>query len=385
MIPPARRLLVLVLCFVAPGTVCITGVSPAHASLYWESGLRGSSVSVCFVGNAVSKRPDRVREVVSDIGQYEYAGNVRWTTVGGKSLDVEATGHIADLACPAPTKLSNGHDSFAGDVRVVLASTNVSGTGPPAGKGCTMFRKSNGKYDGTNNGWGSFSNSPNDLPTYRSCIYNLKLGDDPWPKNGVATGNPPSTHSYVNHTLHEFGHALGLAHEHTRNDVDPHCTAKGYGGNAVTGHLTVYDRDSVMSYQFLSCGINGNYANTGLSPLDQLGIHILYPEVQRVADIAGTTVVRIPDRLTLESAWQQAGADMSFDAHGYLWKLDGKTISTSQVLTAQLPAAGTYTLQFSYTDFLGRSYSYTGAVHALGSAEYLDQAAAVAGAATPLM
>jgi hypothetical protein len=340
---------------------------------------------VCFVGNAVTKRPDRVREVVSDIQQYEYSGNVLWTTVGGKSLAIEAANHIVALACPAPTKLPNGNVNFTGDVRVVLFGINVSGIGAPPGKGCTMFREPNGKYDGRNNGWGSFSNAPNDLPKYRSCIYNLKLGDDPWPQNGVATGNPPSTHSYINHTLHEFGHALGLAHEHERNDVDPHCKAKGYGDGLVNGHITPYDRHSVMHYQFLSCHINGNYDNTGLSAWDQLAIQIMYPETQRVADIAGDTVVKLPGALTLESAWQWAGANMDFVAHNYNWKLGGKTISTAPALIAHLPAAGDYALQFSYTDFLGRTYSYTDTVHALDSAQHLEQSAATVAATGSLM
>ena len=73
--------------------------------------------------------------------------------------------------------------------------------------------------------WGSFSNFPNDLPNARACVYNLKLGDDG--SGGVA---------YLNHTLHEFGHALGLAHEHIRSDVDTTiCTAPGFGGTVSTG------------------------------------------------------------------------------------------------------------------------------------------------------
>jgi hypothetical protein len=91
-----------------------------------------------------------------------------------------------------------------------------------------------------------------------------------------------------------------------------------------------------MNYQFLSCGINGNYDNTGLSARDQLAIHIMYPERERVADIAGTTVVRLPDALQLESAWQWAGANMNFVAHNYDWRLNGKTVSTSPLLTAGL-------------------------------------------------
>jgi hypothetical protein len=379
--PIVRGLVLAVLCTSA----LWSEARPADASVYWFLGVRGSQISVCFVGDAVTKRPGRVREVVSDIQQYEYAGNVHWLTVGADPLATAAAHHIGSLACPPSSKLPNGNDYFKGDIRVVLSGINVPGTGRTPGKGCTMFRKPDGTYNGKNNSWGSFSNSPDDLPKNRSCIYNLKLGDDPWPKNGVATGNPPSTHPYINHTLHEFGHALGLAHEHQRNDVDPRCTAKGYGGGLINGHITPYDRYSVMNYQFLSCGINGNYDNTGLSAWDQLGIHIMYPEHLRVADIAGATVVRLPDALQLESAWQWAGANMDFVAHSYAWKLNGKTVSTSPVLIVHLSSAGDYTLEFSYTDFLGRTYTYTDTVRALDSAQYLEQAAATMAGASSLM
>ena len=97
-----------------------------------------------------------------------------------------------------------------------------------------------GNYNGNNDGWGSWSNAPDDLAAHRSCLYNLKLGDDPW-------NDTP----YLNHTLHEFGHGLGLSHEHVRDDANiSSCTESGYGGNYSDGKITAYDKRSVMHYDF---------------------------------------------------------------------------------------------------------------------------------------
>src|SRR5205085_1411460 len=105
---------------------------------------------------------------------------------------------------------------------------------------------------------------------------------------------------YLNHTLHEFGHALGLAHEHQRADVNANCTEPNYGGG-VTSYLTPYDRASVMHYQFVSCHIDGNYGISGLSYYDRLAVHVLYPEDQRVAEYAGHTVIHGSEALVLRA------------------------------------------------------------------------------------
>src|SRR5262249_13145717 len=152
-----------------------------------------SPITLCFVGNAVTARPDRVTQILAYIKEYEYAANIRFTNLG---------------ACPASLPQPDGRDSFDGDIRVVIPNTSVNALGPVPGTGCRMFLDKNGVYDHKNDDWGSWSNAPNDLSTNRSCLYNLKLGDDPW------NGTP-----YLNHTLHEFGHALGLSHEHQRADI----------------------------------------------------------------------------------------------------------------------------------------------------------------------
>ncbi len=462
---------------VAAGLALSTVVvaAPARAGLYWQQGVRSKSVSVCFVGDAVTSRPLRVQQVLRYIREFEYAADVKFPGV--------------PVPCAAPTTRPDGTNDFDGDIRVILPFTSGPWTGPVPGVGCPMFRDAAGSYNGRNDGWGSWSNAPNDLATNRACLYNLKLGDD-------GAGGVP----YLNHTLHEFGHALGLRHEHERNDVEKqwvlyyfntmkdmdqtkaeniyaagyrnldeiagagvnqlqniagygtataaeelkmHATflthiagvtvaiakaiyAKGfltagdvanaavaklqtipgytvfadakklkddaaaapprviYGGRATNGYITAYDRASVMHYKFTDAGINGNYDYTGLSDLDRLSIHILYPEDVPVAEFVGTTVVRSTGRIVLRSAWGVRGADLGFTATNFEWEVAGTVRSTGPVLDVQLPE-GTYGFRFAHSDFLGRAYSYTGIIRVLNPTAYAAQAAAVAAAQLPLL
>jgi hypothetical protein len=330
----------------------------AQASLYWYSGTQSATPSICFVGDALTSQPARVQQVREYISGFERAANIRFNDLG---------------TCPPPRLLISGGLSYSGDIRVVLPYTSVPFTGPVPGQTCPMFRDANGQYTGENDGWGSWSNSPADLGANRGCLYNLKLGPD-----ADASGVP-----WRNHTLHEFGHALGLAHEHLRNDVDTAtCSDPGYGGTATGGHITVYDRNSVMHYAFPACGIDGNYGQDGLSSLDKLALHIMYPEASRTAEFLGRTVIRTNEWLSLNSTWRASGAE-PFAVSGFSWKLSGITYSTASYLSATL-GAGTYPLQLSYTDFLGRSYAYSGTVQVLTPAEYTARIIAPQSALLPL-
>jgi hypothetical protein len=331
--------------------------------VYANGGVRGKEISVCFVGDALTSRALRVHEIQQYVQNYQYAANIVFNFIG---------------SCPRAMMGSDGKDFHDGDIRIVIPTTSVDATLPVPGKGCPMT--------GDNSGWGSWSNFPNDLTANRSCLYNMKLGDDPW----VAT-------PYLNHTLHEFGHALGLAHEHQRIDADRSCISldrwcktpdkDGRLPNCRvdSGLLTQYDTASVMSYQFLSCGINGNYGYDGLSIWDQLGVHILYPEDQQVAEFVGTIVIRTSDLLSLESAWKFRGANIDIVATGFVWQLNSRTVSTTPELSNRINAPGNYTLTLNYDDFLGRSYSYTGIVRVLRPQDYTNLIAAPVAAQIPLL
>ena len=335
---------------VTAGVLCFA--ASAQASVYAQKEVRGETITVCFVGDALTSRPARVNQIMQYVRHWQYAANVKFQSIG---------------TCPAAVKLASGDDYFAGDIRVVIPQTSVSGTGPVPGKGCVHPEfLTNGVYNGKNDGWGSWAQFPNEAAAATACMYNLKLGDD-----GI-NGTP-----YVDHTLHEFGHALGFAHEHERTDVNRMiCSGAGYGGGISSGFLTPYDSFSVMHYQFIPCGINGNYDNDGLSAGYQLGAHILYPNPGNVAESVGTTVVESSKPVRLQSAWKVRGANMNYVASGFVWRVNGSIRSTSPDLdTVVTPGMNTFSL--THKDFLGRTYSYTGTINVLPPADYGKFVAAV--------
>lgn len=338
----------------------------AEAALWQFHSVHNSVITLCFVGDAVTVRADRVNQILEYLQEFEYAANIRFDYLG---------------ECPAPTPHPSdaNRDYFAGDIRVIIPNSNVNHEAPIVqGNGCPKdehWYDKDGKYNGGNDGWGSWANPPSDLEVRRSCLYNIKLGDDPWDDT-----------PYLNHTLHEFGHALGLSHEHERLDATCYNPAKDKRWTD-QGYMTPYDRDSVMHYKFTkaaghTCDVDGNYGYAGLSTWDKLALHILYPEENRAAEFLGRRVVQSGEQIVLRSAWKARGANLDFVASNFVWRLNGQVVGTAPDLVINAPAVGSYTLTYSYRDFLGREYSYSGPLVVLSPDAYQRRISAALSAAT---
>lgn len=316
----------------AVGLVCALWLPslPAGAAYYWGHSTLSNTPSVCFVGDALANAPDRVDEILEYISEFERVANIRFNYLGN---------------CPDPIL---GRDSayYPGDIRVYIPASGLPWDEAVPGINCPIgFVNS------------SFGREPDFLAGDRGCLYNFKLGDD-----ADEFGVP-----WRNHTLHEFGHALGLAHEHQRPDaLNPStcapmatsCPIPSVPGISDLLCMTPYDPDSVMNYENLTCGIHGNYSHSGLSAWDRLGLHILYPEAQQVAEMEGTRVLRLSQDFALWSSWYLRGAIMPAVARNLAWRVDNVTQSTTTSFSGPV-GLGVHEFQFSHQDFLGRTYTRT--------------------------
>jgi hypothetical protein len=121
--------------------------------------------------------------------------------------------------------------------------------------------------------------------------------------------------------IHEFGHALGFAHEQTRLDRPPWCLAQQEGGNDVIGDtlLSPWDEKSVMNY----CNPHWN-GDGQLSFHDIKGVQRWYRSGKWVVQ-TGTVLGETDD------ACQFLMGDTNRDGYGDLVALCPKTEKKSEV------------------------------------------------------
>ncbi|MBM4187981.1 MAG: hypothetical protein FJ206_11805 [Gemmatimonadetes bacterium] len=329
------------------------------------TGLLPRDISVCFVGDANLTRAAFITQIRDYLSIHQGTANIDYTFLA---------------ACPAPTRDASGNEVFGGTIRVLLAGTNVPYSPTPTatmipipGVGCTrgvpVATDVNGqpRRDASGNlidSGASFALFPSDRsPANDShCQWNLRLGND-----GDAAGT-----LWRNHTLHEFGHQLGFAHEFERSDARDNTTAAGCTGAqqwidglpaSGTGNTQFtsegYDLQSTMNYTIPACpNYVGNYGHTGLSALEKLSLHFMYPEDRLVAEYEGTTVVAQGTPVSLVGQWEFRGASRSGFRMitSYQW-LEGSTVlGTGAAVSIATPALGTRQLTLRYTDQWNRLY-----------------------------
>jgi len=354
----------------------------AHAAFYAGWGTlafnrNGPDFSLCFAGDAVDKRPDRVLNVLDHVRHFEWAANIMFHPPGNKSIRIQSGKSLiaTDWRCP-DTGATKGQlpQGDLGDIRVLLytaANATWWNTDPVGGQGCAIVN-----YGSS---WGATGNEPK---LSKWCNFNVKLGDD---------APPGTTNYYLNHTLHEFGHKLGFGHEHDRSDA---VCAGGTAANGSVGQaanaagtlvnsgpaifMTTFDKPSVMIYVIAACGTTGNYDFTGFSAYDRLALRILYPETNRVAELTGVRVIKTGQTLSLGNLWKYLGAMVDSGSNSvakhFSWTIDGSQRATTPDLSTNV-SEGAHSLVLTYQDFLGRAYSFQTLVEVLSPKKFAQRMA----------
>jgi hypothetical protein len=362
-------------------------------------GVLGSQISVCFVGTPNATGAMFLSQVKQYLREHEGVANINYKFLA---------------SCPAPTTDGNGNDVFSGDLRVAIFDqlqdpTAVVAYSPPGflipGKGCsrrvpTGFDSSGNEFD-TMSSFGIF---PSDrAPENDShCLWNMRLGPDGMTvdSSGNFIGTP-----WRNHSLHEFGHSLGFAHEFDRSDSRGASTAAGCnssvpnaaafvatlpgagsGNNSYTSEN--YDLNATMNYTIPGCpGYVGNHSNAGLGDLEKISLHFMYPENQRVAEFLGTTVITTGETTVLRGLWEVRGA--AFTVHqmitNYVWLEQGAVLSTTSSLTLSYPKPGPHNLTLFYVDYLGRTYAFNFTVRVVTPGDFAKTIAGQMAAWSPML
>lgn len=307
----------------------------------------GKNIEYCFIGDSVTNNPVRVAEIQNFIIEFTNAININFIYKG---------------TCPPPSILGNGNENYGEMHRLNITGSDVPNQATIPGIGCTAAWVNS-----------SFSMFPQEAADNSSCLFTSVIWDDADPTTGLR---------YRNHTLHEFGHALGLAHEHRRTDAPVStCPEPGFGPDAnesISGtFLTPYDSNSVMNYYFPTCGIFGNYSQLGISALDIVSLRVLYPEEGNIASMIGRTTVRPNQSIDLTAGPSIYGAkeDITKDAKWTLSEINNPThIITGTGINVSLQApTGRYIGKLTYKDLLDRTFENTFIVNVLSNKQYLTE------------